>query len=120
LQQLLDTDVAVSRLIVLSPAKLERSGLYGRTRCPLTDLRDEPGSESIAYCTMHAFKGLERDVCLVVDLERLGNPADTLLMYAGLSRARLLLVPFLPEPARVTYGRLAADFGQRLPRGRST
>lgn len=120
LQQLLDEDVPVSRLIVLSPAKLERSGLYGRTKYPLTDLRDEPGGESVAYCTMHAFKGLERDVCLVVDLDLLGNPAGTLLMYAGLSRARLLLVPFLPERARGAYERMAADFGQRLRRRLAT
>jgi hypothetical protein len=103
-------------MIVLSTRTRENSALAPLATVaglPLQDLKDGPHPGGLSFSTMHAFKGLERDVVLAVDLDRIGDGSMSMLHYAGLSRARLLLVPFVPEAGRTAYQRLAADFARR-------
>lgn len=113
-RELLASEVGPDRMIILSTRRLENSPVTECAGLVVRDVREKSLSGTAPFCTMHAFKGLERDVVLAVDLERLSDPQLSLLLYAGLSRARLLLVPFVPESAREAYGRLAAEFGVRL------
>jgi hypothetical protein len=114
--ELLKADVAAERMIVLSTRTLANSMLASRQSIaglPVRELKDGPHQGGLCFSTMHAFKGLERDVVLAVDLDRLGDASMSMLHYAGLSRARLLLVPFVAESGRPAYERLAADFARR-------
>lgn len=78
---------------------------------------DDPGGrESIDFCTMHAFKGLERRVVLAWDLDALDHDESRLLHYCGLSRALACLVTFIPESQRTCYDRFASEFGGRRAR----
>ncbi len=107
-------------MIVLSTRRLDNSLLAGTTSIaglPLLDLTDKPNDRTkgstLAFSTMHAFKGLERDVVLAIDLQDLGDATYAMLLYAGLSRARLLLVPFVPQSCRGAYDQLAVNFARR-------
>jgi hypothetical protein len=115
--ELLKSEIAPERMILLSTRTLANSTLSGRTEVgglPLVELKDAlPASGGLHFSTMHAFKGLERDAVIALDLDRLGDSGMSMLHYVGLSRARLLLVPFVPETCRIAYGRLAADFARR-------
>jgi ATP-dependent exoDNAse (exonuclease V) alpha subunit len=49
--------------------------------------------------TIHRFKGLEADVCIVVIFE-MDRPWDKALAYIGMSRARAQLYVMGPEAVR--------------------
>lgn len=117
---LLARDVDPQRIIILSPRRLENSVLASYTSIaslPLRTLADRTEGNRLDFATIHSFKGLERDVVLVVDLEHLEDEAVSMIHYAGLSRARGLLCLFIPEHQRDAYARQAQAFGVRLTAG---
>jgi len=63
---------------------------------------------------MHAFKGLEKQAIIAIDMDEIGDAYWSMLHYAGLSRARCLLHVFLPASAKAKYGLQAEAFGRRL------
>ena len=85
-----------------------RSGLHIR------DASEKPIDKSISFCTMHSFKGLERSVVIAIDLSELGQEEWAKLHYAGLSRARSLLIPMVPKSSEKKYKELVMAFGRRL------
>lgn len=119
IQQLLDQDVKLSDIVILSTRRLENSvlarsrTLAGRPVIQLTPstLVDAAG---VLFSTMHAFKGLERPVVIAVDMDGIGDPELAMLHYAGLSRARSLLHIFLSRPLKTAYEKQATAFGRRF------
>ena len=109
--------VVPSDLLILSPRKRQNSVLATMERADglaLRDIADGPDERSIHFSTIHAFKGLERKAVIVVDIEGLGQEAQSMLYYAGLSRAMGILRPFLPDTEREGYQGQAVRFGHRL------
>jgi hypothetical protein len=116
LKKLLSSGVQAKEIVILSQRKLESSLLAKQEAVgglPVRIISDGPAGQGIHYSTMQAFKGLERKIVLAVDLE-IGNDFWTMLHYCGLSRARLLLIPFVPEAARKDYERMATLYGTRM------
>ncbi len=115
-EELLAAGVRPKDIIVLSARRLENS-LLANTQIvgglSLRPLMDSTEGHQLAYSTIQAFKGLERQVVLAVDLE-IENDDMAMLLYCGLSRARLILRPFLPDSSRKAYEDLAASFGRGL------
>lgn len=76
----------------------------------LTDAR--PGD--LASSTIHAFKGLERPVVIIMDAEAHSADESDAILYVGMSRARLRLFILVPQAARtaieqrLAFGALAA------------
>ena len=68
----------------------------------------------LLFSTMHAFKGLERQAVLVIDMAEIGEDQWSMLHYTGLSRARVLLHVFLPASAKGRYDKQARAFGGRM------
>jgi hypothetical protein len=108
--------------VLLAPRRREAS-LVGDTPViggwairDLTDVR--PGD--LAYSTIHAFKGLERPVVIIMDAEAHSADEADALLYVGMSRARLRLFILAPQAARaaieqrLALGALAAA-GLRHP-----
>jgi hypothetical protein len=80
-------------IIILSPGRFETGPLAQLSRLanwPVNDF-EKAGPHEIARSTIHAFKGLERSVVILADV----NPKDTAeadnLLYVGMSRARTRL-----------------------------
>ena len=69
---------------------------------------------SIDFCTIHGFKGLERRAVLAIDVEDLLAEESRYLNYCGLSRARSYLAVFINKNDKDAYEKLAMDFGKRL------
>ena len=119
IERLLAQDVRPESIIVLSTRKRENSLIGGITHLAGLEVRDvasKASGKSIAFSTMHAFKGLERSVVLAIDLVEVGQQEWSMLHYAGLSRARTLVVPFLPIAREPRYLELATEFGRRIAR----
>jgi hypothetical protein len=120
LRRLLESDVKPSDVIILSTRRRENSMIAGTEEIAglkIRDVADGPAANSIAFCTMHAFKGLERSVVMAIDLAEIGQDEWAMLHYAGLSRARTLLLPLVPQSSERRYRELVAAFGRRISRG---
>ena len=119
IRRLVDQDMRPQDIALLSTRRWENSLLTGMSRLAGRQLVD-PSNEaalisgSLLYTTMHAFKGLEREAVIAIDMGEIGDPAWSMLHYAGLSRARCLLHVFAPNPTRRPYERQAEAFGRRL------
>ena len=60
--------------------------------------------------------GLERSDVIANDLEELGASVRAMILYAGLSRAKTLLIPLVPRACKKRYSELVAGFGRRISR----
>lgn len=85
-------------LVVLTPNSLEKSSLLKLTLPPPLELVTEepaPGSKKILCSTIHRFKGLERHVAIVAELDDAPTQWDGSrdpLYYVGFSRPRTHLI----------------------------
>ncbi|NOX61055.1 MAG: ATP-binding domain-containing protein [Chloroflexi bacterium] len=92
-----EEDVAPGDLIILTPKAEHRSifkegkrlGNFTLTRKPPTE-----GDRIIWVTTVHAFKGLERKVALLTELDPWAGRNLATLLYVGCSRARTHLIIF--------------------------
>lgn len=115
IRELLARDVHARDIVILSTRRREKSLLRDLAEVdgiPVVDIRGA-GDKSLAFSTIHGFKGLERKVVLVTDLDEIGQESWAMLHYAGLSRASGLLTAFLPVAARGNYAAQAAAFAKR-------
>ena len=118
-RQLVGSQVRPADIAVLSTRRPENSILAGQTHLagyrlvgPAEDRPPRPGD--LLFSTMHAFKGLERQAVIAVDMAEIGDEYWSMLHYTGLSRARVLLHVLLPADAKGKYERQARSFGRRL------
>lgn len=90
--------VPLSDVVVLTPARADRSALRRRGRVNGYELSSEPEPGKVLACTIHGFKGLERPVVILAEIgER--HPEDLArYLYVGGSRARNHLIVLATEP----------------------
>lgn len=107
LRRLVNTEkIPTDEILVLTPFSKHKSYLWGvSTHKGITLTNDWPPEANHVFCTtIHAFKGLERAVVVLTEIER-WTQHDTLeqLLYVACSRACNHLIVFLPEdtPQRV-------------------
>jgi superfamily I DNA/RNA helicase len=120
LSRLLSQGFRPDDVVVLGVRSLSKSSVSGGLE-PLTDPLVEAGNSSssrdthsIRYSTISAFKGLEADAVVLVDIGELHSAEARRALYVGTSRARVLLSVFINEAARPDFEALAVDFGERL------
>ncbi|KAB2310668.1 DUF2075 domain-containing protein [Betaproteobacteria bacterium SCN2] len=119
-RNLVKADVQPRDIVILSTRRLENSllaGVESVAGLPIRNMAEDPAAHGLHFSTMHAFKGLERNVVLAIDLDHIGDELSSMLHYAGLSRARGLLRAFLDEKERKAYQAQAQAFGRRLAGG---
>jgi hypothetical protein len=119
LQQLIDSDVAADQIAILATRRKENSFLADVRRIagrPLVDpvQKKELAMGALLMSTMHAFKGLDRQVVIAIEMGEIGADQVSMLHYAGLSRARGLLHVFLPRRCEPAYQRQAVAYGKRI------
>lgn len=119
IRQLVDSQVRLEDIVILSTRRRENSLLAGHRNLagyrmvePTEDGPPRPGE--LLFSTIHAFKGLERQAVIAVDLAEIGDEFWSMLHYIGLSRARVLLYVLVPEETRRNYEKQARAFGERL------
>lgn len=105
MRRLVAEGVAPGDIVILSPRRLDGSSLGSVSRIGGLALRDasddQPIAEgSVAFSTIHAFKGLESVVVIVTDIEQVNTDEARSLLYVGMSRARSLLILMINQTAR--------------------
>ena len=81
------------QIVILTPHSLKNSSLAGLTELggrPLVDLKARRSS-AITHATIGAFKGLESDVLILVDIDPSDPRCDRKARYVAVSRCRHLL-----------------------------
>ena len=106
LEHLLKEKTPIENVILISPRRLENSSLAGLERISRFSLADcsqgmtSAHSPSVKFSTIHAFKGLESQVAIIVDIDAVEGEQSQSLLYVAMSRARSLLILMINERAR--------------------
>lgn len=118
LKRLLGQKVAPSEIVVLGPRRLKNSGLKSGlpgVPFPLYDSSEgDRGNRCIRYSSIKAFKGLESDYVIVVDIDDLVSPESLLDVYVASSRACGYLELFIANSIRNQYEERAVEFGRTI------
>lgn len=118
MQRLIAGGVQPKDIVILSTRRRENSAVATvkeLAKQKIVDIADAAKApETVHFATMHAFKGLERQVVLAIDLTNIGQEHLSLLHYAGLSRPTTLLRTFMSAKERDAYAAQARKFGERM------
>lgn len=99
LSNLINDGIMPHNIIILSPVKRENSVVSQISKYKIENYK--PGeTKSIQFSTIHAYKGLEKMVVVLVDIDSFKHEQ---LMYVGLSRARSALFILETKKARAEY-----------------
>jgi hypothetical protein len=99
LDLLADLRIEPGRITILSPYRRENSVVSLLDRSDIQDFSINENN-SITFCTIQAYKGLENTVVILTDIESFSMDK---LMYVGLSRARSGLYVLQSEAASKEY-----------------
>ena len=87
-------------IVILSPYGPDTSAVGSMSSGPwksrVKPFKVDP-SGYLSYATIHAFKGMEAQIVLVTDLDRINGDEDLALLYVALSRAVHKVVLFISE-----------------------
>ena len=121
-ERLVKEQTPIEDVTILSPRRLENSGLAGVKRISRFALVDisrgtADGRHSLKFSTIHSFKGLESPVVIVVDIDQVDSDEPQSLLYVAMSRARSLLILMISEAARISLEhRIRTGMEQELHR----
>ena len=117
LDQLIEENIQLNQVVVLSPKRLENSEIPRRlpngTVLWQAD-QPRPGRRHVEFSTIASFKGLEREAVIVAGVDNLRSDEARTALYVGLSRAKGILAAIIAESQRDGYEELSATLGQRI------
>lgn len=99
LDRLVKSDIYPEQITILSPKKREESIVSKLEGYKIKDYKI-PTNQSISFCTIQSYKGLENTVIILTDIESFSSDK---LMYVGLSRACSGLFLLISEAAKREY-----------------
>jgi superfamily I DNA and RNA helicase len=116
--QLINDGLNPGQIVILSRFKLENSSVASvilENRLNIgTWEGPQPGNGQVRFSTIGAFKGLESDAVLLVDVKDLSDPIMNPELYVGSSRARTILQVFMNISCESDYKQKAFDYGRAL------
>ena len=117
--RLLSGGIKPWEITILGPKRLENSNLkHGLLNVPyqlsVDSLASVPGSSAIRYSTIKAFKGLESDAVILIDIDDLESAEASFNLYVAGTRACAYLDIFMAKEAEPMYNQKSFDYGQML------
>ena len=97
--------VPVQNIVVLSPYTLQKSKLFdvekisGFPLMNISSAQNSAGETDLKFSNIRTFKGLESQVVIIVDIDKIDDKQQSLL-YVAMSRARSLLILMIHENIR--------------------
>lgn len=108
-----------NEIVILGTRKRENSQLSGVGTVAGWRVRDlaMAGQDEVPYSTIHAFKGLEKPVVVVVEAGTLNSEETDRLLYVAMSRARVRLFIICREEAKAAIEKrmVEAIAGMQVP-----
>ena len=95
-------------IVILSPYRRNNSIVneFDKDKFLIGNYGDDPSAHLAVFSTIHGFKGLEREIVILTDIE---SYSDSRLMYIALSRARSKLIVLENVAAAKQRKRLLTD-----------
>jgi hypothetical protein len=90
-------------IVILGPRRKENTSLQGLDACGgfrITERERRTASSQAVYSTIQAFKGLESQAIVLIDIWPEPESRNDAMLYVGMTRARTRLVMVMPEAAR--------------------
>lgn len=111
IRKLIDEDISLSDVVILGPTRLENSAIQAAVDdLPVSIVAMSEGARldgsAIPYSTIHAFKGMESPVVILIGIEDFDSDYQRALLYVGMSRARSHLIVLLRESTKGRMGEL--------------
>lgn len=107
LKKFSDENLPHNHLVILSPSRLEKSGLVSFHGYSIKEIKPSKDvimdNKSYGFATIHAYKGMESNIVIMTDINDLSSLKGKSLMYVGMSRAKFALILFISETARNQY-----------------
>ena len=117
----IESGIRPNEIAILSPVRRQNSvladGLPPGVPCRLVDgpmVGAAPPANAVQFSTVAAFKGLESDVVLLLDMPFLGREDRSATTYIGMTRARAVLAVMHDQRLKSKLDELQQDFGRRL------
>lgn len=99
--------MALNHLTILSARKHENSCVKTFTESTIIELKNAKGAlpnhNTHTFSTIHAYKGMECNYIMIVDIEDLVSEIAKSLMYVGMTRAKYGLILLLSESVQGQY-----------------
>lgn len=122
IKQLKHNEIRLGDIIILSPYSFENSGLEGKnifhSICKFQNISSMKFNnileDSLKFCTIHSFKGMESKVVIIIDMDKFDNINARLLNYTAISRARVLLYMFIKNSATTELNEVIKENLQKL------
>lgn len=125
IHHLLSEGISYRDITILSPLKYENSCLvsddqisFKRVDLTRSATLRRP-RKTIGFSTIHAYKGLESAVVVVVDVAHVTGARNQALLYVGMSRARHRLSVLISDTARDEYQNVIRTSLQRIQNERA-
>jgi superfamily I DNA and RNA helicase len=102
-------------VILLGYKRLENSSIRNENAIGGWRIKDTLSAEAgeLSYSTIHAFKGLERPIVIVIDAGGSAIDETDSLLYVAMSRARVRLFVVCPEEARERINQRITDWAKK-------
>lgn len=96
------------KVTILSPYTFSKSAVSGirKSKYQIFDLsnhKDKLGGTELTFSSIHAFKGLENNIVILCDINRLNDEEMNSLLYVGMSRAKDRLYVLVDAAAKGDY-----------------
>lgn len=98
-------NVSIQNIVVLSPDTLKNSKLFevekisGFPLVNISSAQSSAGAADLKFSNIRTFKGLESQVVIIVDIDKIDDEQQSLL-YVAMSRAKSLLILMIHESIR--------------------
>jgi DNA helicase IV len=107
-QKLSDAGFSPADVVVLGKYRLENSSvsaLPDDSPWNLQEVSSNGKKGTVPYSSIHAFKGLESSIVIVVDVDSLDEGEGEALLYVAMSRARAQLFMLIDKKCRSSFDR---------------
>jgi hypothetical protein len=111
LENLRTEGVPLDDIVLLTPARAAKSSLRRHPRLDGFTLSEEPESGTLLTSTIHGFKGLERPVVILAEIDARHGEDLASYLYVGASRARNHLIVLATEPVSRELRKIAGVTG---------
>ncbi|HQO56313.1 MAG TPA: DUF2075 domain-containing protein, partial [Clostridia bacterium] len=95
---LLEEGLLPSQLTILSPYRFEQSVAQEISACKVS--QEAKKKDSALFSTIASYKGLESQVIMLIEMDRLGWEVNQRLLYVGATRAKSALYVYVSEQSK--------------------
>ncbi len=112
IKKLLKNKIDPSFITLLSIRKIDEN-LFKKINYDIVDIRNEENFNAIkkiTYSTIQAYKGLENEIIIIIDIDHLDKDYNKELLYTACTRAKFLLTKLIHNDQKEVFNRFVHEY----------